>query len=177
MCWLCSDVFFVVGSASEDIHEYPTEGQFPTTTPSGKQPLIILIQTHVLASTLVTCCGSWTPLSFTWPVIATVNRWNPLACVGVDWAMYVIPTLLCLLCLELCQVWFIWVMGQSEMIMLVMWGMCWTCFGKGIDERPCRSTWWVVSLQLSSGTEFCVCDPWTATTTHWVPVTRPLSTY
>ena len=35
------DVFFVVGSASEDIHEYPTEGQYPYTTPSGKQnPLV-----------------------------------------------------------------------------------------------------------------------------------------
>ena len=34
----------VVGSASEDIHEYPTEGQYPVTTPSGKQPLIIPIQ-------------------------------------------------------------------------------------------------------------------------------------
>ena len=36
----------------------------------------------------------------------------------------------------------------------------WTRFGKGSGERPCRSTWWVVSLQPSSGTEFCVCDPW-----------------
>ena len=168
MCWLCSDVFFVVGSASEDIHEYPTEGQYPTTTPSGKQPLIIPIQTHVLAFALVYCikttrfkllCATVVePLSSAWPVIATVTRWNPLACVGVDWAMYAIPTLLCLLCLELCQVWFIWVMGQSEMLMPVMWGMCWTCFGKGIDERPCRSTWWVVSLRPSIRTEICMCD-------------------
>ena len=113
MCWLCSDVFSVVGSASEDIHEYPTEGQYPTTTPSGKQPLIIPIQTHVLASALVYCINTTRfkllcatvvePLSSAWPVIARVTRWNPLACVGVDWAMYVIPTLLCLLCLELCQ--------------------------------------------------------------------------
>ena len=36
----------------------------------------------------------------------------------------------------------------------------WIRFGKGCGERPCRSTWWVVSLQPSSGTEFCVCDPW-----------------
>ena len=30
------------------------------------------------------CCGSWTHSS-AWPVIATVNSWNPLSCVGVDW--------------------------------------------------------------------------------------------
>src|SRR3954468_14556527 len=35
---------------------------------------------------------------------------------------------------------------------------CRTRFGKGIDERPCRSTWWVVSLRPSLGTEICVCD-------------------
>ena len=35
------DVSFVVGSASEDTHDYSTEGQYPTTTPSGKQnPLV-----------------------------------------------------------------------------------------------------------------------------------------
>ena len=50
------------------------------------------------------------PFSSAWPVIATVNRWNPLAWVWVVWA------LMCLLihacchawyCLELSQVWFI----------------------------------------------------------------------
>ena len=30
-------------------------------------------------------------------------------------------------------------------------------FGKGIDERPCRSTWWVVSLEPSIGPEICMC--------------------
>ena len=83
--------------------------------------LIISIKSHVLASALfycikttrfkLLCAAVVEPISSAWPVIATVTRWNPLACVGVDWAMYVIPTLLCLLCLELCQVWFIWVMG------------------------------------------------------------------
>ena len=29
--------------------------------------------------------------------------------------------------------------------------------GKGIDERPCRSTWWVVSLEPSIGPEICMC--------------------
>ena len=54
-CWSCFVVFIVVGPASEDIHEYPTEGQYPATTPSGKKPLIIPIQTHVLASALIYC--------------------------------------------------------------------------------------------------------------------------
>ena len=93
----------MVGSASEDIHEYPTEGQYPTTTPSGKQPIDHSDTTHVPASALVYCikttrfkllCATVVEhLSSAWPVIATVTRWNPLACVGVDWAMYVIPTL------------------------------------------------------------------------------------
>ena len=88
---------------------------------ASKTPLFISIQSHSLAPALFYRISSTTiqllhaarvePLSSAWPVIATVNRWNPLACVGVDWAMYVIPTFLCLLCLELCQVWFIWVMG------------------------------------------------------------------
>ena len=34
----------------------------------------------------------------------------------------------------------------------------WNMFGKGIDERPCRSTWWVVSLEPSTGPEICMCD-------------------
>ena len=48
-------VSFVVGSASKDNPEYPSEGQYPTTTTTGKQPLIIPIQTHVLVSALVYC--------------------------------------------------------------------------------------------------------------------------
>ena len=32
-------VSFVVGSASEDNPEYPSDGQYPTTTTSGKQPI------------------------------------------------------------------------------------------------------------------------------------------
>ena len=35
------DVSFAVGSASGDTHDYATEWQYPTTTPSGKQnPLV-----------------------------------------------------------------------------------------------------------------------------------------
>ena len=141
MWWLCYVVSFVVGSASEDISEYPTEGQYPTTTPSGKQPHWSY-QYNPMFSPLLSftalrqqrfkllCAMVVEPLSSAWPVIATVTRWNPLACVGVDWAMYVIPTLLCLLCLELCQGWFIWVMDQSEMIILVKRGKCGTCLVK-----------------------------------------------
>src|SRR3954469_19887106 len=67
--------------------------------------------------------------------------------------------MLCLLCLELCQVWLIGMMIRSERLY-----RCRKCgsvehgFGKGIDERPCRSTWWVVSLRPSLRTEICVCD-------------------
>ena len=122
MWWLCSVVFFVVGSASEDIPEYPAEGQYPTTTPSGKQPhwsyrynpmfsLLLSLTTLSQQRFKLLCAAVVEPLSSAWPVIATVTRWNPLACVGVDWAMCVFPTLLCLLCLGLCQVWFIEVMG------------------------------------------------------------------
>ena len=122
MWWLCSIVSFVVGSASEDTFDYPTEGQYPTTTPSGKQshwsyrynPMFSLLLSFTAFATTtfqtIVCCGSWT-ISSAWPVIPIVTRWNPLARVGVVWAISVFPTLLCLLCLELCQVWFIWVMG------------------------------------------------------------------
>ena len=60
-------------------------------------PLIISIQSHVLAPTLFYCikttrfkllCATVVePISSAWPVIATVTRWNPLACVGVVWAI------------------------------------------------------------------------------------------
>ena len=87
---------------------------------ASKTPLFISIQSHSLAPALFYCIRTTTfqllhvvvvePLSFAWPVMATVNRWNPLAWVGVVWA------LMCLLihacyhacyCLELSQVWFI----------------------------------------------------------------------
>ena len=46
-------VSFVVGSASEDNPEYPSEGQYPTTTTTGKKPIDHSDTTHVLASDLV----------------------------------------------------------------------------------------------------------------------------
>ena len=87
---------------------------------ASKTPLFIPIKSHSLAPALFYCIRTTTiqllhaavvePLTSSWPVIATVNRWNPLAWVGFVWA------LLCLLihacchacyCLELSQVWFI----------------------------------------------------------------------
>ena len=63
----------------------------------AKPPLFIPIQSHSLAPALYYCIRTTTiqllhaavvePLSSAWPVIATLNRWKPLACVGVDWAM------------------------------------------------------------------------------------------
>ena len=52
---IVSSVFSMVGSAPEDTSAYPTEEQYPTTTLSGKQPLIIPIQTHLLAPALFYC--------------------------------------------------------------------------------------------------------------------------
>ena len=111
------------------------------------------------------------PSSFAWPVIATVNRWNPLAWVGVVWALMCLLIYACLSCLLLLRVELGlihrgWIRGVRT-CPTVCEVSAWTRFGKGSGERPCRSTWWVVSLQPSSGTEFCVCDPWTVTTTHW----------
>ena len=121
----------------------------------------------------VTCCGSWTPLSFAWPVIATVNRWNPLSWVVVVWALMCLLIQACLSCLLLLRVesglihrgWIRGVWTCPNVCELSVW----TWFGKGSGEWPCRSTWWVVSLKPFSKTKFCVCDPWTATTTHWDP--------
>ena len=90
------------------------------------------------------------PLSFAWPAIATVNRWNPLAWVGVIWALMCLLIHACLSCLQLLRV-------ESGLIhrgwIRGVWtcpAVCelsvWTRFGKGSGERPCRSTWWVVSL-------------------------------
>ena len=64
---------------------------------ASKTPLLIPIQSHSLAPALFYCIRTTTihllhdvvvePLSSAWPVIATVNRWNPLAWVGVVWAL------------------------------------------------------------------------------------------
>ena len=170
----CSDV--VIDDTDEELY-YLQKCQ------ASKTPLFIPIQSHSLASALFYCIRTTTihvlhaavvePLSSAWPVIATVNRWNPLAWVGVVWAPFCLLIHVWLSCLLLLRV-------ESGLIHHRWIGMLWTCttvcelsvwtrFGKGSSERPCRSTWWVVSLKPSSGTEFCVCDPWIATTTHWDP--------
>ena len=85
-----------------------------------KTPLFIPIQSHFLAPALFYCIRTTPfqllhaavaePLSSAWPIIATVNRWNPLAWVGIVWAlMCLLIHACCHACyfLELCQVWFI----------------------------------------------------------------------
>ena len=150
---------------------------------ASKTPLFIPIQSHSLAPALFYCIRTTMiqllhaavvePLSSAWPAIATVNRWNPLAWVGVVWALMCLLIHACLSCLLLLRV-------ESGLIHREWIRGVWTCptvcelsvwtrFGKGSGERPCRSTWWVVSLKPSLGTKFCVCDPWTVTTTHWAP--------
>ena len=126
MCWLSS--FSVAGVCPPSVDDVPTLWSltlmktqcYLQKCQASKTPLFISIQSHSLAPALFYCIRTTTiqllhvavvePLSFAWPVIATVNRWNPLAWVGVVWA------LMCLLihaccracyCLELCQVWFI----------------------------------------------------------------------
>ena len=154
--------------------------------PAKQNPLvhsdtIPLSRSHSLALALFYCIRTTMiqlvhaavvePLSSAWPVISTVNRWNPLAWVGVVWALMCLLIHAYLSCLLLLRVesglihrgWIRGVWTCPTMCELSVW----TRFGKGSGERPCRSTWWVVSLQPSPGTEFCVCDPWSATTTHW----------
>ena len=87
---------------------------------ASKTPLFIPIQSHSLAPALFYCIRTTTiqllhvavvePLSSAWPLIATVNRWNPLAWVGVVWALMCLFTHACChacYCLELSQGWFI----------------------------------------------------------------------
>ena len=127
---------------------------------ASKTPLFIPIKSHSLAPALFYCIRTTTiqllhaavvePLSSAWPVIATVNRWNPLAWVGVVWALMCLLIHACLSCLLLLRV-------ESGLIHRGWIRGVWTCptvcelsvwtrFGKGSGERPCRSTWWVVSL-------------------------------
>ena len=168
--------FLLDRSCSGDVPEYLSVKQcLPCWFTRQATPLVhsntILLshsRSHLLHldnnnSTATLWCGSWTHSS-AWPIIATVNRRNPLAWVGVVWALTCLLIHACLSCLLLPRV-------ESGLIHRGWIRGVWTCptvcelsvwtrFGKGSGERPCRSTWWVVSLQPSSGTEFCVCDPW-----------------
>ena len=81
---------------------------------ASKTPLFIPIQSHPLAPALFFCIRTTTfqllhdavvePLSSAWLVIATVNSWNPLAWVGVVWAMLCLLIHTFLLCLLLLRV-------------------------------------------------------------------------
>ena len=93
-------------------------------------PLFIPIQSHSLAPALFYCIRTTTfqllhavvvePLPSAWPVIATVNRWNPLAWVGVVWALMCLLIHACLSCLLLLRV-------DSGLIHRGWIGMWWTC--------------------------------------------------
>ena len=102
-------------SCSGKCSRVPISGAVPPVDLLGKQtPLFIPIQSYSLAPTLIYCIRTTTfqllhaaivePLSSTWPVIATVNRWNPLACVGVVWALMCLLIHACLSCLLLLRV-------------------------------------------------------------------------
>ena len=97
---------------------------------ASKTPLSIPIQSHSLAPDLFYCIRTTAiqllraavvePLSFAWPVIATVNRWNPLAWVGVVWALMCLLIHVCLSCLLLLRV-------ESGLIHRGWIGGVWTC--------------------------------------------------
>ena len=97
---------------------------------ASKTPLFIPIQSYSLAPALFYCIRTTTihlllatvvePLSSAWPVIATVNRWNPLAWVGVVWALMCLLIPACLSCLLLLRV-------LSGLIHRGWIGMWWTC--------------------------------------------------
>ena len=97
---------------------------------ASKTPLFIPIQAHSLAPALFYCIRTTTiqllhaavvePLSSAWPVIATVNRWNPLAWVGVVWALMCLLIHACLSCLLLLRV-------VSGLIHRGWIGKLWTC--------------------------------------------------
>ena len=94
---------------------------------ASRSPLFIPIQHHSLASALFYCIRTTTlqllhaavvePLSSAWPVIATVNRWNSLAWVGVIWALMCLLIHACLSCLLLLRV-------ESGLIHRGWTGMC-----------------------------------------------------
>ena len=101
---------------------------------ASKSSLNILIQSHSLALALLYCIRTKTfqllhvavvePLSSAWPVFATVNSWNPLAWVGVVWAMMCLLIYACLLCLLLLRV----VSGLIHRGWIGMWSSmsyCW----------------------------------------------------
>ena len=134
--WLCS--FSVAGICPLSVVDLPT---MSSMTPmknyyylqkcqASRTPLFIPIQSHSLAPALFYCIRTTKfqplpaavaePLSSAWPVIATVNSWNPLAWVGVVWAMLCLLIHAFWLCLLLLRV-------VSGLIHRGWIGMLWTC--------------------------------------------------
>ena len=83
----------------------PTLSLLPSFTALGQQRFICYLLRWL------------NPLSSAWPVIAIVNRWNPLAWVGVVWALVCLLIHACLLCLLLLRV-------ESGLIHRGWIGMC-----------------------------------------------------
>ena len=133
--WLCSSLFAGICPLSIDVVLTLWSLTLMKTQcylqkcQASKNPLFIPIQSHSLTSALFYCIRTTMiqllhaavvePLSSAWPVIATVNRWNPLAWVGVVWALMCSHS--CLLsCLLLLRV-------ESGLIHRGWIGMWWTC--------------------------------------------------
>ena len=80
----------------------------------AKPPCSFWYNPHSLAPALFYCIRTTTihllhaavvePLSSAWPIFATVNSWNPLAWVGVVWALMCLLIHVCLSCLLLLRV-------------------------------------------------------------------------
>ena len=97
---------------------------------ASKTPLFIPIQPYSLAPALFYCIRTTPiqllhvavvePLSSAWPVIAIVNRWNPLAWVGIVWALLCLHIHAWLSCLLQLRV-------ESGLIHREWIGMWWTC--------------------------------------------------
>ena len=118
--WLYSSLFagncpLSVDVVSDDVIDDTDEELFYLQKcQESTTPLFIPIQSHSLAPALFYCIRTRSiqllhaavvePLSSAWPVIATVNRWNPLAWVGVVWALMCLLIHACLSCLLLLRV-------------------------------------------------------------------------
>ena len=134
--WLC---FFFVCRCLSPLSRRRSDDEFDDTDEelyylqqcqASKTPLFIPIKSHSLAPALFYCIRTTMiqllhavvvePLSSAWAVIATVNRWNPLAWVGVVWALRCLLIHVCLSCLLLLRV-------ESGLIHRGWIGMWWTC--------------------------------------------------
>ena len=132
-------VFFLVCRCLSPLDRRGSDDEFDDTDEelyylqkcqASKTPLLNPIQSHSLAPALFYCIRTTMiqllhvavvePLSSTWPVIATVNRWNPLAWVVVVWALMCLLIHAFWLCLLLLSV-------VSGLIHRGWIGIWWTC--------------------------------------------------